>query len=146
MSSGIPFVRGQNCTFKIYQDNRPVYIASKTFDVDENATDVADGVNGENRDRLDKVTNFYTAKLTIFQTDQSVVQAYMDAQEADDNAQLPKKQTGAIQINHRDGTRAAYVLQEMKIGPMKVSNQSRHDAYMLDLTVRFRYFKEIPSI
>lgn len=146
MAANIPFFRGQNVVFKLYQDNKPVYIAAKVWDVEENATEVADGVNGEDRDRLDKVVNFYSVSIDIFQTDQSVVQAYLDAVAADDAAQLPKKQTGAIQIKHRDGSRAAYLLQEMKVGPMKLSNQSRQEAVMLNLKIRFRYLKPVKSI
>lgn len=146
MAANIPFVRGQNVVFKFYQDNKPVYIPAKVWDVEENATEVADDVGGEDRSRLDKVTNFYSMSIDIFQADQAVVQAYLDSQATDDAAQLPKKQTGALQIKHRDGTRAAYLLQEMKAGPMKLSMSSRTDAYMLNLKVRFRYFKNVPSI
>lgn len=146
MASNIPFFRGQNVVLKFYQDNKPVYLAAKNWDVEENATEAADGVNGEYRDRLDKVTNYYTASVDVFQTDQEVLQAYMAAQDADDNNQLPLKQTCAIQINHRDGTRAAYLLTECKVGPFKETNGSRSDAVMLNLKIRFRFFKPVPSI
>lgn len=146
MATNIPFFRGQNVVFKFYQQNKPVYLACKNWDVDENATEVSDGVNGENRDRLDKVTNSYTATLDVFQTDQEVMQAYIAAQDADDTNQLPLKQTCAIQITHRDGTRAAYILQECKVGPLKESMSGRADAVMLNVKVRFRYFKQVPSI
>ena len=146
MATNIPFFRGQNVVLKFFQEGKPVYLAAKNWDVEENATEVAEGVNGEHRDRLDKVTNYYTASVDVYQTDQEVVEAYMAAQDADDNNLLPKKQTGAIQINHRDGTRAAYLLQEMKVGPMKLTNSSRSDAVMLNLKMRFRFYKRIPSI
>src|SRR5687767_11322537 len=115
MATNIPFFRGQNVTLRVFQNNKPVYVAAKTWDVEENAAEIADGVNGEDRDRLDKVTNYYSLTVDIFQTDQEVVQAYLDALARDDSAQLPMKQTLGISIKHRDGTRAAYVLQEAKI-------------------------------
>lgn len=146
MSSAIPFFRGQNVILKFYQGNQPIYIAAKNWDVEENATENADGVNGEHRDRLDKVTNYFTANVDIFQTDQAVVAAYLASVEADDNNLLPLNQLGAVQINHRDGTRASYLLQEMKAGPMKLSNSSRQEAVMLNLKLRFRFFKPVPSI
>ncbi len=146
MASNIPFFRGQNVVLKFYQNNKPVYLAAKNWDVEENATENADGVNGENRDRLDKVTNYYTATVDIFQTDQEAMAAYIAAQDADDNNQLPLKQTAAVQIKHRDGTRAAYLLQEVKVGPMKISNSSRQEAVMLNLKMRFRYYKPVPAI
>jgi hypothetical protein len=146
VATNIPFFRGQNCVLRLYQDNKPIYIATKNFDVEENVTEVADGVNGEHRDRLDKVTNYYTANVDIFQTDQEVVERYMEQQDNDDANGLPLKQTGAIMINHRDGTRASYLLQEMIIGPMKLTNSSRQEAVMLNLKLRFRYLKKVPSI
>jgi len=146
VAANIPFFRGQNVVLKFYQDNKPVYLAAKNWDVEENATEVADGVNGENRDRLDKVTNYYTATVDIFQTDQEVMEAYLKAQQADDDNLLPKRQTGAVQIKHRDGTRASYLLQEVKAGPMKLNNASRQEAVMLNLKLRFRYYKQVPSI
>src|SRR5688572_17462781 len=117
----IPFFRGQNVVLKLYQNNKPVYLQAKNWEVEENATEIADGVNGENRDRLDKVTNYYSATVDVFQTDQEVVEAYMEAQSADDNNLLPLKQTAAVQITQRDGVRAAYVLQNVKAGPMKMT-------------------------
>lgn len=146
MASNIPFFRGQNVTLKFYQDNKPVYLAAKNWDVEENATENNDGVNGEDRDRLDKVTNYYTASVDIFQSDQAVMDAYMAAQATDDAAGIPNKQTAAIQIRHRDGTRAAYVLQEVKAGPMKQSMTGRAEAVMMNLKLRFRYYKAVPSI
>lgn len=146
MSASIPFFRGQNVVLKLYQDGKPIYLAGKSWDVEENVTEVADGVNGEHRDRLDKVTNYYTASVDVFQTDQAIVEAYMEAQDNDDANGLPLKQSGAIQINHRDGTRAAYMLQEMIVGPMKMTNSSRQEAVMLNLKLRFRFFKKVPAI
>lgn len=144
--NSIPFFKGQNVVIKLYQSNKPVYIPAKNWDVEENATESAEGVNGEKRDRLDKVINFYTATADIHQKDQSTVQAYLDSVQADDDNLLPLNQLGAIQINHRDGTRASYLLQEMKVGPMKLSNSSRQENVMLNLKMRFRFFKPVPSI
>jgi hypothetical protein len=146
MAANIPFFRGQNCVLKAYQNGKPVTLLAKVWDVDENATEIAEGVNGEHRDRLDKVTNYYSTSVDMYQTDQEVMQAIMDAQDVDDANGLPLKQTCAIQINHRDGTKAAYILQECKFGPFKESQGGRADAVMLNLKIRFRYFKPVPTI
>jgi hypothetical protein len=146
MATNIPFFRGQNVVLKLFQDNKPIYIAAKNWNVEENATEIQDGVNGEDRDRLDKVTNFYSGSVDIFQTDQAVLATYMEAQDADDAAILPKQQRGAVQIKHRDGTKAAWQLKEMKIGPFGKAMTSRQDAVMLNLKFRFRYYKQIKAI
>lgn len=146
MSANIPFFRGQNVVLKLYQDNKPIVLLAKNWDIEENATEIADGVNGENRDRLDKVTNYFSGSVDVFQADQEQIEAYMAAQDADDTNQLPKTQSGAVQINHRDGTKAAYLLSELKLGPFKTGMTSRQDAVMLNLKFRFRFYKRIPSI
>lgn len=142
----IPFFRGQNVVIRLYQQNKPVYLAAKNWDVEENATEIADGVNGEHRDRLDKVTNYFQGSVDIFQTDQEQMKAYIAAQDADDANQLPLKQTMAVQITHRDGTRAAYLMQGVKLGPFKTGMTSRQDAIMLNLKFRFQFWKPIQTL
>lgn len=146
MSDAVPFFRGQNVVLKARQDNKNVTLLAKVWDVEENATEVNEGVNGEHRDRLDKVTNFYSISLDVYQTDQEVMQAILDAQDVDDANGLPLKQTCAIQINHRDGTKAAYILQEAKFGAFKMSQSGRADAVMLNWKLRFRFIKKVPAI
>lgn len=146
MAANIPFVRGQNVILRLYQDGKPVYVAGKTWDVEENASEIADDVNGENRSRLDKVTNFFSISLDCFQADQEILDKYIEAQDSDDASLLPKKQSVAIQINNRDGTRAAYLLSEAKLGPIKLNASGRSDAFMLNLKIRFRYMKKIQSV
>lgn len=89
MSANIPFTRGQNAVLKLFQNNKPIYFACKVWDVEENATEIADGVGGENRDRLDKVINYFTMSVDIYHADEAAIQAYMDAQDADDGGILP---------------------------------------------------------
>lgn len=150
MADNIPFFRGQNVVLKLYQQDgtamKPIYMAAKNWDVEENATEIADGVNGENRDRLDKVTNYFGGSVDIFQANQEQMDAYIAAQDADDANQLPKKQMMAVQITNRDGTRAAYMMQGVKLGPFKTGMTSRQDAVMLNLKFRFQYWKKIQAI
>ena len=146
MASNIPFVRGLNVMLKLYQSGAAVYFPCKVWDVEENSTEVSDDVNGEDRSRLDKVLNYYSISLDSFQFDETQMNMILAAQAADDAQGLPLAQTCAIMINHRDGTRAAYVLSQCKFGPFKNSAQSRQDAYMMNLKIRFRYLKQVPSI
>src|SRR4051812_1927409 len=101
MAANIPFTRGGNAVLKLYQDNKPVSFACKVWDIEENATEIADGVGGEDRDRLDKVTNYFTLSIDVYHADTKAIQAYMDAQTVDDAGVLPKNQTGALQLKHR---------------------------------------------
>lgn len=146
MPSNIPFFRGRNVKLKMYQDGKPVYLAAKNWDVEENATEIAEGVNGEERDRLDKVTNYFSCSVDIYQADQELMNSIIAAQDQDDLETLPLDQRCAVLINQRDGTSAAYGLMECKFGPFKMTQSGRGDAVMLNLKIRARYYKKVPSI
>ncbi len=145
-SSNIPFFRGRNVKLKCYQDGKPVVFLAKNWEVSESATEVAEGVNGEERDRLDKVINFYDCSVDLYQDDQAVMESIIAAQEQDDLEGIPLDQRCAVLINMRDGTSAAYGLTECKFGPFKMTQSGRGDAVMLNLKIRARYYKRVPSI
>ncbi len=144
-ASNIPFARGRNCKLRIFQDGRPIYIAAKSFDVEENATEVVDDVNGEERSRLDKVTNYFSCSADIFQADAELMQSILDAQDQDDLEGIPLDQRCAIIVNQRDGTTATYLMLEAKFGPFKQTISGRDDAAMVNMKIRFRYWKKIPN-
>lgn len=146
MASNAKFFKGENCALKLYQNGRPVTVLGKNFDIEENATELNDGVNGESRDRLDKVTNYYSISVDLFQNDQEQMDAIIAAQDVDDAAGYALPQSCAVQIQQRDGTRVAYLLQECKFGPFKWSNSGRGDNTMLNLKIRARFLKKVQAV
>jgi hypothetical protein len=143
MSSNANFFRGRDVILKLYQDGSPIYLAAKNWEVEENATEVADGVNGEDRDRLDLVTNYYSGSVDIFQNDQEQMNNIIDAQTTDDSGVAPLEQHGGILIRQRDGTRAVYALKNMRLGPWKVTQGGRDQAVMLNLKLRFTKWEPV---
>lgn len=144
--ANVPFFRGENVTLKIYQSNSRVVFPGKSFSVEQNATEVADGVNGENRDRLDIVTNSFSGSVDIYQADQTVMNALLAAQTAHDAQGLPLPQHGAVEIRQRDGIVAVYLMTEMVLGPWTNNASGRSDAVMLTLKFRFREWKPMQSV
>lgn len=142
MSDNAKFFRGENTLLKIYQQAKPIYVAGKSWKCTQDATQCVDPVNGEKRDRLDLVTNYYDASLECYQSDQEILTALMASQETADNAGLPLKQTAAILIEHKDGTKAAYMLTECVFGPWDTGSSDRTSAVMISLKIRFRFFKK----
>lgn len=149
MASNDPFIRGEDVVLKFYQQKgaamKNVLILAKNWNVDENATEIAEGVQGENRDRLDKVTNYYEGSFDIYQNDKEFIEAYIEAQEALDSNQIPLKQSFAVLTKTPKGN-FAYVCQEAVVGPCKESMTSRQDAVMYNVKFRFRYYRRVPSI
>lgn len=146
MSSNAKFFKGENVALKMYQSGKPVTVLGKNFDIEESATEMNDGVNGENRDRLDKVTNYYNISVDLYQNDQEQMEAIIAAQDVDDAAGFALPQSCAVQIQQRDGTRAAYLLQECKFGPFKWASGGRDENTMLNLKIRARYVKKVQAI
>lgn len=145
MATNIPFTRGRDVKVKFYQDDLPILMDAKNFDIEENATEANDGVCGEDRDRLDKVTNYYSGSFDIYQTDQHIMQSIMDAQAQDDAAGIPLTQLLSVRFNNRDGTRTTYLLKECKFGPFKDNAGGRGDNVMLNVKIRGRYWDKAVS-
>ena len=55
----------------------------------------------------------------------------------------PLKQTASILIEHRNGTKAAYMLTGCVFGPWNTGGNGRSDAVMLGLKMRFTKFKKV---
>lgn len=141
MAFNTPFFRGKDVALKLYQDGKTIVIQAKNFNVEENAVEAADPVCGEDRDRLDKVTNFFSGSVDIYQSDVSVLNKIIDAQKPDDAAALPLNQSGAVYVKMRDGTRAVFLMKQMKLGPFGFNIAGRTDDAMVNLKFRFRYWE-----
>ena len=146
MASNASFLRGQNCSVRIYQGGRNVTVLSKSFNVDENVTESNDDVNGEYRSRLDRTTNYYSMALELFLNDQEQIQMVLDYQANEDAAGFSLPQSCAIQMANRDGSRAAFLCKEARFGPWKMGISGRDDAITFSLGVRFRFFVPLPTI
>lgn len=139
------FFRGENVTLKLYLRGKPVLLLSKNWNVNQNATEISEGVGGENRDRLDIVTNSFGGSVDVYQSDQEVMDALIDDQTVRDASGLPLSWNGAVQIRHRNGTKANYLLQEVCVGPWGETMSGRPDAVMLNLKFRFTKWKKVQS-
>lgn len=142
-TNSVPFFRGKDVTLRFSSNGKPIYLAGKNFQWNQVAVEAADGVNGEDRDRLDLITNYYEGSVDIYQADESVMLALIDQQTNDDANGAPFIQTGSVRINHRDQTRAAYKMKGMKLGPWTQSMSGRTDPSML--TIKFRFTRWEPT-
>lgn len=149
MSFNDPFIRGQNTVLGFLQQAgtaiKKVNVASKSWKLSENALEAADGVGGEIRDRLAKVTNYYEGSSDIYMPDMEVMDAYLLSQEADDNNEFPLKQAMSVTFKTPRGN-LVYSGQEVVIGPWDFSMSGRADVVMQTLKFRFRFWKKLPVL
>lgn len=149
MAFNDPFVRGENSKLRCFQELngaiKPIIVPIKNWKVGENATETNEGVQGENRDRLDKVTNYYDITFDVYVNDATFLDSYVLAQEALDSNGTPLKQLFSVQYDIAGGGRVAFSLQEAVVGPIDLGNTSRQDPLMISVKARCRYFKKIPT-
>lgn len=142
----IPFLRGKDVVIRLYQSGKPLIVLGKQWNVEQNATEANDPVNGEYRDRLDLVTNFYSGSVDLYQADTDAMDRMIDAQAPEDVSGLPLFQAGAVQKKLRDGTRVAYKMSGLVLGPWSESASGRAETGMLTLKFRFQYWEKIQAI
>lgn len=139
----IPFTRGKNVTMKLFNDNNPVIVFGKNWTIEQNATEVADDVNGEIRVRLDLITNFFSGTVDIYESDESVMSEIIKQQANDDAYAAPLSQSASIRIRHNDGSKAAYRCKGMVWGPWTSATPGRTEAKMLTLKFRFTDWERV---
>jgi hypothetical protein len=143
-ATNVAFFRGQDVVLRFYQNNAQVLLPAKNWSVEQNAAEINEGVNGEYRDRLDLVTNFYSGSVDIYQADQKTMDSIIAAQAPYDNSTFPLTQYAAVLIRQRDGVTAGYALREAVFGPWNMNMSSRQDPVMLNIKFRFRFYEKLP--
>lgn len=133
----IPFLNGKDVTLKLFNDNNPVVISGKSWTVEQNATEIADDVNGENRSRLDILTNYFSGSVDIFQSDVGIMDEIMKQQTNDDAGAVPLTQSASVRKRFRDGSKAAYRCKGMVFGPWTDAAPGRTERAMITLKFRF---------
>ena len=64
--AAVPFLNGKDAKMKIFINGTEMVANAKNWTVTADVTKTADGVNGEDRDRLDSFVNFYTYSATCY--------------------------------------------------------------------------------
>ena len=138
-----PFTRGKNVSFKLFSDGNPHIIPGKNWNVEQNATEVVDDVNGEIRSRLDIITNYFSAAVDIFEADEDIMSMLMAQQANDDAYAAPLEQSCSLRVRHNDGTKAAYRLKGAVFGPWNRTMSGRTEANMINLKIRFTDWERV---
>lgn len=143
MAGDVPFYRGQESVFKFFLSGTEVVLNTKSWDVKVNVTKIADGVNGENRDRLDRCVNYFEITCDCFQRDVKLLQAALNDINNDDQSVTPLDKGGGVRINVRDGSRAAFICKEMIWDDFNLVDSGRSDRVMNKVSFRCRFFDQV---
>lgn len=142
-TNNLPFTRGLHVQLKFFSNGNPVVINAKNWNCEQNATEVQDDVCGELRSRLDLITNYFSGSVDIYHSDEETMNAIIEQQTNDDAYTTPFEQSASMRITHRDGTKAAYRLKGMKLGPWNMTTGGRTEANMINLKFRFTDWEKV---
>lgn len=146
MATDLTFYKGQQAVFRFFFDGTEVVLNSKSWAVKVNVTKIADGVNGEDRDRLDRVTNYFEITADCFQRDVKILQAMLADIANDDQTVPPLDKGGGVRIKLYDGSRKAFVCKEVVWDDFDFGATARADRAMIKVSWRCRYFDEVRSV
>lgn len=142
-----PGFSGKNARLVFVMDRKKVEFIPKTWNVKQRATLIADGVGGEDRDRIGKIIDGYDWALACYQTTLNQLMALLGYDAKLDTNTEPFECGAGIVIYPNNGTRAGFEGREISIDDWTFDgNPGRTERSMLVVPFRTRYFEPVPTI
>lgn len=141
----VPFILGIQSVFKFFIDGKEIILNAKSWSVKANVTKIADGVNGEERDRLDRTVNYFEITADCYQRNTDLLEAAINDIVNDDQSVTPLEKAGGCRLKIRDGSRKAFLCKEIILDDFDINASGRSDRTMVKLNFRCRYFESVRS-
>ena len=143
-----PFWSGKNATVSFFMDGaNKVPVVVESWSCKPNVTAVNDGVNGEDRDRLQTMVNYYQFTLNCKQEGVKDLLKLLVNIKNDDQNTLPLNKGLAFIIKPNDGTTSMFqVSGDVTVDDWEWANSGRTDRQKLTIPMRSQYFTEVPTI
>lgn len=142
-------IYGRDAKFRVSFNGAPWVLVVKSWRIQEQATEAADGVCGEQRDRLQIITNFYRCTLECNDDGSSRTFENFIQNQLNEDSQLPDLPLAAGQIltfRGIGGTRKAFMLKDCTRGPLDFNVPGRSAAAVHTISLRARQFSSVPAI
>jgi len=143
--ANVPTFSGKDSVFRLFSNGIEIVLLAKTWELGPNCTNVNDGVNGEDRDRLQTITNYYEGTLTCFQNDLKALNALLSNTANNDAEALPFDQAFVASFKIIGGPKNNFIGKEMTIDNWRENQGGRTERVMLTIPFRCRYFDPIAS-
>ena len=141
-----PFFSGKDAVLRLFSNGAEVILNAKTWDCGPDVTKVADGVNGEDRDRLQSITNSYSFTADCYMDDAKQIDAMLAWSSNNDAQVAPYDAAAAISIKVLDGSKKAYLAKEVTIDDHRIKQGGRTERVMITINFRARYFTALPTL
>jgi hypothetical protein len=145
MGLAVPFINGKDAKIRLFINGTEMIANAKSWSVTKDVTKVSDGVNGEDRDRLDSFVNFFSWAMTCYMDKVSQVDALL-AYDANTDLQVARFDCAVgITFKLQDGSKKAYVGKEIALDDWNVNQTDRKERTMFQLNFRSRYCDQVAT-
>lgn len=137
------FRKGRHATLSLFIDGtKTAPLTAESHEVKQVTEEIADAVNGENRDRLDKVIKHYALSLKCFNETAEKLKTLLGYDAALDDDDQQAVQFG-LKLKERKGS-SSFTMTECVIdGWTWTGGQGQAARAMIDIPIRGRYFKAL---
>ncbi len=140
----VPNMSGQEATLGFFVGPTKREILAKTWSVTRAGTKISDGVNGEDRNRFDFITDGFDISVEVFMPDVKMISTFIEDQTNDDSGVAPLDKALSVKLKPRDGSKGAFVFSEVTLDDWKIASSGRPDRLMTTVPMRARYMKAAP--
>ncbi len=142
----VPFWSGKNAKVYFFIDGKKVPLDIRSWSVKANVTKAADGVGGEDRDRLQTIINYYEFSLTCWQVDVRDLALLLASIDNDDGMVQPLDKHVTFLIKPNRGTAAGFIATgDVTFDDYEWASPGRTERQTLTIPGRAQYFMPIAA-
>lgn len=137
------FMNGKGAFLTLYiEDTKFPPLEAESWDLSEEAEEINDGVNGEDRERLDHEIKHYKLSVKCFNSTAEKLKTLLRYNE-DRDAQNQQEATFGLKLRDKSGASDLFALTECDISGWKWASGGMTARGMLDIPIRGRYFQAL---
>jgi hypothetical protein len=142
----VDFWSGKDSRVVLMQDDEQVVLDVMNWNCKPNGVKAADGVCGEDRDRLQFIVNFFELTLSCKQSKTEAIAKFIDSQANLDTGASDLQRGVYMLINPLDGTQAAFQATQVTLDDWDLRADGRTERNQLNTPLRARYFSALPGL
>lgn len=138
-------MNGKDVTVTVFRDGNPQQdFAAKSFQLKRNSTEINDPVLGEDRDRLDTLTNSYSISFSIYTATAKFIDTLMDEQAGQDSSAAKIDKAVSLKFKTKGGGKFGLMVSgEMTIDGWEIGAGGRGERIMTSVPMRAQYVKKV---
>lgn len=138
-----PFMKGKGAFLTIFIDGQKMPpLEIKSWTLKKVVEEIADGVNGEDEDRLDTELKHYELTMECFNSTAEKLKVMVKYDQAKKSSEQPQVVSG-IQLRDSAGGSASFSLSSIQIGGWSWASSGRTDRSMLSIPMRGNNFNTL---